>query len=120
MRSGSTTSLPPLTTKQRLLLVYIYSFRYLSIDNCKLLLKHKDKRRIRVWIQDLEEKAYIQKTKHKTTLTFPHTTMYCLARNAKPFFLKYPDYKKSYFRWLYKEHTHTTRFLNHHAIVFKA
>lgn len=53
------TKLSKITKKQLDILLYLYKFRYLNINQLQQLFKHKNPRTIQEWIKDLKEKRYI-------------------------------------------------------------
>ena len=52
-------TLPLLTNKQKAIINYLFTFRFLTTNHFQKLCNHKDKRRIQAWLNDLVEKKYI-------------------------------------------------------------
>jgi|SRR3989344_2351751 len=50
-----------LTKKQRLILILLYTFRFLNSKQIQEFLRHKDHRRINSWLKDLVTKGYIER-----------------------------------------------------------
>ncbi len=49
------------TKKQRLILMLLYTFRFLNSKQIQEFLNHKDHRRINSWLKDLSDKGYIER-----------------------------------------------------------
>src|SRR6266700_2748019 len=50
-----------ITAKQFFIICHLYRFRYLNRKHIQTLMKHKDYKRINVWLKDLVEKGYIER-----------------------------------------------------------
>ena len=50
-----------ITNKQHNILIHIYRFRFLNRHHIQTLLRHKDYKRVNVWLKDLLEKGYIER-----------------------------------------------------------
>jgi len=50
-----------ITYKQLSIIYHLYRFRYLNRKHIQTLMKHKDYKRINVWLKDLVEKGYIER-----------------------------------------------------------
>jgi len=106
-----------LTQNQQLFLIYLAQFRFLTIKTATRLFNYKDTHLVRNWIKKLEGSGYIQQCFYKDDSTFPQTTIYCLDRNGKEYLIRYCDITRIYFRWHYKEASHSQRFITHHLLL---
>lgn len=52
-------TLPPITAKQKEILLLLYKFRFLNTHQFQTLLNHKNANGILAWLRDLKEKGYI-------------------------------------------------------------
>ncbi len=59
-------TLPPITQKQKEIVQHILRFRFINRIQVQKLLHHKDYHRINIWLKDLTEKQYLQRTHKKT------------------------------------------------------
>jgi len=104
--------LPPLTTKQKEILTYLHTFRFLTTTHIQHLLNHKDPHRIKEWLTDLKEKNYIRT--HYDPKSFIDKTkpaIYYLAPRARQILKESKKYDAAVLAYLYQEHRRTEKFI---------
>lgn len=99
-----------ITPKQKELINYLLTFRFLTIAQLQQLLKHKKHNRINEWLIDLLERKYINRIRLGNDITIPY--IYCLGYKAKYLFDDTQEDKAILGR-LYKEKKLTPNFINH-------
>ncbi|MDD2823160.1 MAG: replication-relaxation family protein [Candidatus Daviesbacteria bacterium] len=104
------TKLPPITNKQKLILLILYKFRFLTILQLQKYFKHKDPHRIKAWLKDLKEKGYAYAITDSKNITKPY--IYCLAAKSR-YFLQEEGCNEDFLSRIYKEKKLTGTFINH-------
>jgi len=99
-----------ITTRQKLILLFLYKFRFLTVLQLQKYFKHKDPHRIKEWLKDLKEKRYISAIVDSKDITKPY--IYCLATRSRHI-LKEGDYSEVFLNRIYKEKSLTDVFKNH-------
>jgi hypothetical protein len=56
--------LPPYTKSQKQIILHLYKFHYLNINQIKLLMNYKEPKRVQEWPKDLRKKQYIYQNKN--------------------------------------------------------
>ena len=102
--------LQPITTKQKLILLFLYKFRFLTVMQLQKYFNHKDPHRIKEWLKDLKEKRYISAIADSKEITKPY--IYCLASKSRQIF-KEENYNEIFLNRIYKEKNLTNAFKNH-------
>jgi len=102
--------LQPITTKQKLILLLLYKFRFLTIVQLQKYFNHKDPHRIKEWLKDLKEKKYITVIVNAKDITKPY--IYCLASRSRYIFTE-ENYSEDFLNRIYKEKNLTVTFRNH-------
>jgi hypothetical protein len=74
--------LPTITNKQQEILQLIYTYRYLNRIQIQILMNHKDKKTINMWLKDLTEKNYIHRIYSDHFLEKTKPAIYYLAING--------------------------------------
>lgn len=107
-------NIPPTTDRQKQIIIYLYKFRYLTINHFQKLLSHKDPHRIKEWLKDLKEKKYIASIKDKN---ITHPTIYCLDTKARYILKDSKDSDQTFLNRLYKEKNKEKSFIDHHVFI---
>lgn len=102
--------LQPITTKQKLILLFLYKFRFLTVLQLQKYFNHKDPHRIKEWLKDLKDKKYISAIVDSKDITKPY--IYCLATNSRQIF-KEENYNQDFLNRIYKEKSLSRDFKNH-------
>jgi len=100
----------PITKTQKLILYFLYKFRFLTVLQLQKYFNHKDPHRIKEWLKDLKEKRYISAIVDSKDITKPY--IYCLATGSRHIFKK-GDYSKDFLNRIYKEKSLTDIFKIH-------
>jgi DNA-binding MarR family transcriptional regulator len=108
----------PLTTKQRTILYYLYTFRFLTVSHVQKLLSHKDPHRVKVWLKDLRDKGYVAAIVDEKDVTKPY--IYCLDSKARKVVKELRDCNPAFLDRLYKEKHLTSVFQNHCLFIADA
>ena len=107
--------LPPYTKSQKLTIFHLFKFRYLQINHLQQLFNHRDPHRVKQWLQDLENKRYIDLIKNPKDRTKPY--IFCLAQRSGHILRKEADIKENSLKWLYKEKSKEKNFIDHHLFL---
>jgi len=102
--------LQPITKTQKLTLLLLYKFRFLTVAQLQQYFNHKDPHRIKAWLSDLKDKKYISAVSDSKDITKPY--VYCLATGSRQIF-KEENYDKDFLNRIYKEKSLSKEFKNH-------
>ncbi len=102
--------LQPITKTQKLILLLLYKFRFLTVAQLQQYLNHKDPHRIKAWLNDLKDKKYISAVVDTKDVTVPF--IYCLATGSRQIF-KEKNYDEDFLNRIYKEKSLSKEFKNH-------
>lgn len=106
--------LPPLTPRQKEILSYLYTFRFLNTNHFQKLFHHKDPHRIKEWLTDMTEKKYIaRKLSRKTYEDNIKPAVYFLAAKAKHILKQQEECDPSVLERIYTEKNRTQKFIDH-------
>lgn len=108
------TSLPKITKRQLDILLYLYKFRYLNINQLQKLLKHKNPRTIQEWIKNLKEKGYINYYK-SSSVTKP--AICSLTKLARTKLKGNPKCEIEELNRIYQEDGLSKAFINNHLFI---
>jgi hypothetical protein len=103
-------TLPPITKTQKLILLLLYKFRFLTISQLQTYFNHKDPHRVKEWLKNLRDKKYIATIIDSKDITKPY--IYCLDTKSRHV-LKKENYNKNFLNRIYKEKDLTSVFINH-------
>ena len=107
------TELPKLKQRQKEILILLYKFRFLNTQHIQILLNHKHREKIRVWLNDLTEKKYLKRYYSKK---FGGTAaIYSLGLTSRRYFKekKIKDVQVLLLDRIYREHKYTFQFKKH-------
>lgn len=104
-------NIPEVTRKQKQLLSYLYTFRFLTVTQLQNIFHHSHPNRIKLWLTVLLDKKCITRLKLEDDITKPY--IYCLSQKAKYLLKDNKDYDASFLNRLYKEKDLTPNFINH-------
>lgn len=102
--------LQPITKTQKLILLLLYKFRFLTVAQLQQYFNHKDPHRIKAWLKDLKDKKYISAVVDSKDITKPF--IYCLTTGSRQIF-KEENYDKNFLNRIYKEKSLSNEFKNH-------
>lgn len=108
-------TIPTINKNQKSVIFYLYKFRYLTINQLQKLFNHKDPHRIKVWLNDLKDKRFIEVIKDKKDVTKPF--IFCLATKAQHILKEDKDCDQTFFKRLYKEKDLSENFKAHCLFV---
>ncbi len=104
-------TLPNITKSQKLILFFLYKFRFTTILQLQKYFNHKDPHRIKEWLKDLKEKKYISAIMDSKDITKPY--IFCLASKARHILEDEGYTEKDYLNRIYKEKTRSILFRSH-------
>lgn len=99
-----------ITDKQKLILLILYKFRFITALQLQKYFNHKDPHRIKEWLKDLRDQGYIYAIIDSKNITKPY--IYCLATSSRDF-LKKEGCDEHFLNRIYKEKKLTEAFINH-------
>lgn len=102
--------LPHITNKQKQIMELIYKFRFLNRIQIQTLMKHKDYKRINVWLKDLVEKDYLYRIYERKIPLNIKPAVYFLAPTGVRFTRVLGDWESSH--KLYREKERSVEFRN--------
>jgi hypothetical protein len=114
MTSKQTPKLPPITDKQKEILLYLYKFRFLNTHQIQKLLNHKNPNRTLSWIKDLIEKKCINR--HYDRKSFEDNTKpatYYLGSKARHILKSEKNLDFEQLEYIYSEHRREKKFISH-------
>ncbi len=107
--------LPRYTKSQKEIIDQLYKFRYLLIHQLQQIFNHKDPKRIKEWLKDLNKKRYISIVKDEHDRTIPY--IICLAPKAKYILINEEGVDIGFLDRLYKEKNYTQAFMQRHLFI---
>lgn len=106
--------LPPITNKQKQILLFLYKFRFLTTHHFQKLLNHKNPKRIQLWLKDLKNKQYITHLAIQNTFTDKNKPyVYHLATKARHILKNDASCDLPVLERIYKEKKRKESFINH-------
>src|ERR1700682_2055638 len=103
-----------ITDKQKQILNYLYSFRFLHTNHFQKLFNHKDKTTVKEWLKDLKDKGFITLIDNEKNNFEKRTTpnIYCLAPKARHILKQNENSDLQVLDRIYKEKKRKSRFIN--------
>ncbi|HBG81873.1 TPA: hypothetical protein DDW69_03465 [candidate division CPR2 bacterium] len=108
--------LSPITKKQQEILILIYRFRFLNRIQIQTLLKHKNKKTINVWLNDLRKKEYVERIYSNTFGENTKPAIYYLSLNGIRF-LKTTKIEPEALKKFYYERIRTETFIERSILL---
>ncbi|MDQ3098834.1 MAG: replication-relaxation family protein [bacterium] len=110
--------LPPLTKKQKEILLLLYKFRFLNTTHIQIILNHKNPNRIQTWLKDLTDKEYIQRNyTRKNFGDSAKPALYYLAVKGRAFLKDQDTINADELQKIYKSKLRSQKFINHCLFV---
>ena len=108
-------NIPATTDKQKEILSYLYSFRYLHTNHFQKLFNHSDKTTVKEWVKDLRDKGFINKIENENDSFIDRAKpyIYCLAPLARQLLKKDDTYDRVVLDRIYREKKRKPKFINH-------
>lgn len=104
--------LPKITQKQKLILLLLYKFRFLTTTQLQKILKHKNPKRTQSWLKDLKEKKYIARIYSRDSrANNTKPAIYYLSSRARHILKTNDDCTLAQLEKIYKEGKRTLRFM---------
>jgi hypothetical protein len=104
---------PPITKKQKLILLYLYKFRFLNTHQFQRLLKHKNANRTLSWLKDLIEKDYVRRFyERKSYSDSNRPAVYYLGPKARKIIMDKKDITAKDLEYIYSEPRRDKKFIN--------
>lgn len=100
-----------LKPQQKNILLLLYKFRFLNRNQIQILLNHKYKNRVILWLNDLNQRKYIDRDFTRKFGATP--AVYSLNKNSIKVLKSLDDVKPSLLNRLYKETKRTETFKQH-------
>lgn len=104
-------TLPPITNKQKEILLLLYRFRFLTRPQIQKLLHNKHPKNINIWLKDLTEKDYTRRIYEKTREEINNPARYYLGRNGIKFLREQNTCEKAYLQKFYQENRRSDTFI---------
>jgi protein involved in plasmid replication-relaxation len=106
---------PTISEKQKEILDFLYSLRYLHTNHFQKLFNHKDKTTVKEWLKDLRDNGYINKViiEEDSFIDRTKPNIYCLTKLARRQLKQKEKYSKKVLNKVYREKTRTAKFINH-------
>lgn len=107
--------IPVITDKQKEILTYLYTFRYLHTNQIQKLFNHKDKTTVKEWLKDLRDKGFINKVEQENDSFIDRSkpNIYCLAPLARQILKKDETYDRTVLDRIYRENKRKPKFIEH-------
>lgn len=105
-----------LTEQQALILFFLYKFRFLTIYHFLKLFKHKNHRRIQIWLSDLIKQNLISRNYSRKHITVP-AAYFLTPRGIKYLRENREDIFKPSFQRLNRERERSKPFISHWLFV---
>lgn len=102
--------LPHITEKQKEIMRFIHKFRFLDRIQIQTLMKHKDYKRINVWLKDLVSKNYLYRIYERKIPLNIKPAIYFLAPTGVRFVRNFGDWESNH--KLYREKERSEQFRN--------
>ncbi len=102
--------LPHITQKQKEIMRLIYKLRFLNRIQIQTIMRHKDYKRINVWLKNLVEKGYLYRIYERKIPLNIKPAVYFLAPTGVRFVRMFGDYESSH--KLYREKERSEEFRN--------
>ncbi len=99
-----------ITDKQKIILLFLYKFRFVTANQLQKYFNHKDPHRVKEWLKDLKNKKYISAIVDSKDITKPY--IYCLGTYARQTLLK-NNCNEDYLNRIYKEKRLSSTFKYH-------
>lgn len=109
--------LPPITQKQKQILLLLYRFRFLDRKQIQTLLNHKTFNRVNTWLKDLTEKDYIKRILDTESKINVNPAKYYLSKKAIRLLRELPECEPAYLTKLYREHKRTKAFIDQSLFI---
>lgn len=110
---------PTISEKQKEILDFLYSFRYLHTNHFQKLFNHKDKTTVKEWLKDLRDKGFINKVtpENESFIDRSKPNIYCLTKLARRHLKHDEKYSKKVLNKVYRAKTRTIKFINHFLFI---
>ena len=102
-----------LTPKQREIMFLIYRFRFLNRVQIQTLMKHKDPKRINVWLKDLVAQGFLGRIYSTTFLEKSKPAIYYANPGGARYFKEVEECRTDLLPKLFREKTRSQRFIQH-------
>jgi hypothetical protein len=106
-----------ITPKQLEIILLLYKFRFLNTNQVQTLLQHKDNRRIKSWLKDLNDKKIIFRIYSKKIGENTKPAIYCLDSASKKIVQDHKEINKIFLNRVYKEKTRSKEFIDHSLFI---
>lgn len=106
-----------ITPKQIEIILLLYKFRFLNTNQIQILLQHKDNRRIKSWLKDLNDKKIIFRIYSKKIGENTKPAIYCLDSASKKIVQDHKEINKIFLNRVYKEKTRSKEFIDHSLFI---
>ena len=103
-----------MTKYQKQILLYLYTFRYLTRNQLRLLIHHKHFNRLRIWLNQLTQLGYLKRYYNPKTVNVP--AVYSLGLKSRQYFKNNPEFKDinaSRLDRIWREHLLSAQFRQH-------
>lgn len=106
--------LPPITKKQKEIIIHLYAFRFLTTHHIQQLFGHKNPNRSLAWLKYLIENNYVRRlSKRKSFVDNTKPAIYFLGTNARQVLQKEKKLAAEEMEYIYQEHRRKPKFIDH-------
>ncbi len=112
-----TIQLPPLTEKQKEIIILMYRYRFLTRTHIQIFLNHQSSSLTNHWLTDLTTKNYLNRIYIPTLGENTKPAIYFLTTNAIRYLMRYENLERKRAQNLYYEHKRLASFRTHCLIL---
>jgi len=105
------------TPKQIEIILLLYKFRFINTNQIQTLLHHKDNRRIKSWLKDLNDKKIIFRIYSKKIGENTKPAIYCLNSGSKKILQDHKEINPIFLNRVYKEKNRSKEFVDHSLFI---
>lgn len=104
--------IPKITNKQQEIVKLLYSYRFLNRIQIQVLMGHKDKKTINMWLRDLKQKQYVEWIYSDRFAEKTKPAIYFIAINGVRFIKTFDEYPLEEIRKRYRESLRSRTFID--------
>lgn len=117
MGNSVAKQLPKITYKQQELIELLYKYRFLNRIQLQAFIRHKDYKRINVWLKDLTEKQYVERIYSTDFAEKTKPAIYYLGINSIRFLREWGTYPNDELRKRYREDERSQTYLDRCSLI---
>ena len=106
-----------ITQKQQEIIKLIYKFRFLNSTQIQRFLNHHDKKRINLWLKDLNDKKYLNRIYSNRLGDNTIPAIYYSGENLYKIIREFTDYSGKYLKNLYRDKERSQSFIKRQMFI---